>query len=335
MVGTVNIDVPQMTTNSNNLSIFSQVRQRVGLCFAAPRGSCILSAMQKSLEYLPKQKREELERIASIIRAACLDVEMIILFGSYARGNYKEEADLDPNRKSGHASDYDILVVTKVRAAAEDGLLWRDISTQCERSGLSTHVRIIARDIEFVNMRLAEGQYFFSDVKREGRMLYDSGNFRLARKRKLTPAEQERTAQDQFAHWFERATEFMGYFEIGMEKAQHKSAAFHLHQVAEACYKAVLVVFTNYIPNEHFLAALGMMAAMHDAAFEDVFPTKTREEDRLFRLLDYAYIGARYDPAYMIFEDELAYLSERVRILLELTEKRCKAKIENLAPDSQ
>ena len=62
--------------------------------------------MKKDLDHLPKAKRKEIARIASAIRENCDDLEMIILFGSYARGDYKEKGDLSPNRKSGHVSDY-------------------------------------------------------------------------------------------------------------------------------------------------------------------------------------------------------------------------------------
>ena len=58
--------------------------------------------MKKTLAYLPKNKRDELNKVVSIIRELCNDVEMIILFGSYARGDWKEETDLEPERKSGH-----------------------------------------------------------------------------------------------------------------------------------------------------------------------------------------------------------------------------------------
>ncbi|MDD5598438.1 MAG: hypothetical protein PHV82_10870, partial [Victivallaceae bacterium] len=56
---------------------------------------------------------------------------------------------------------------------------------------------------------------------------------------------------------------------------------------------------------------------------------ETREEQTLFKLLEYAYIGARYDPAYGITREELEYLAERVKPLLDLTEKICKVKIES------
>ena len=288
--------------------------------------------MKTSLGHLPKGKRNELERIASIIRDGCDRVEMIILFGSYARGDYKEEADLEPDRKSGHKSDYDILVVTTDRATADDGTLWSKLRNTCDRSGSSTHVRIIPRDIAFVNAQLAEGQYFFSDVKREGRLLYDSGNHKLARKRSLRRAEQWRIAKDFYDSGFETASGAFTGFGDFLKRTQYKWAAFMLHQAAEASYKTILSVFTNYIPNEHFLGLLSYMAARHEAALRSVFPMDTKEKERLFKLLDYAYIGARYDPEYRITREELEYLSERVKLLLELTEKVCTAQIDRLAP---
>jgi predicted nucleotidyltransferase len=42
--------------------------------------------MKTSLEHLPLNKRDELQVIVQIIREK-FDVEMIILFGSYARGD--------------------------------------------------------------------------------------------------------------------------------------------------------------------------------------------------------------------------------------------------------
>ena len=161
--------------------------------------------MKKSLAHLPKLKQDELKFIIEKIREIVPQAEMIFLYGSYARGDYKEQKDLAPDRKSGHASDYDILVVTSEKKTADNTSLWHNITKKCDKLNLSTHVRIIAHDIQFLNIQLAEGQYFFADIKKEGCMLYNSGNYKLARKRKLKPTEQQRIAQDHFDHWFESA----------------------------------------------------------------------------------------------------------------------------------
>ncbi|MFA6716628.1 MAG: hypothetical protein WCS27_14705, partial [Victivallaceae bacterium] len=116
--------------------------------------------MKKTLAHLSDVKRNELKHVVSTVRDMCGDVEMIILFGSYARGDYKEEANLRPDRKSGHISDYDILVVTGQKATAVDTGFWRKIAMECNNAGLSADVRIITHDIQELNIKLAEGQYF-------------------------------------------------------------------------------------------------------------------------------------------------------------------------------
>ena len=48
-----------------------------------------MPAMKNSLEHLPKQKQAELKLIAKKIREH-IEPEMIILYGSYARGDWKD-----------------------------------------------------------------------------------------------------------------------------------------------------------------------------------------------------------------------------------------------------
>jgi len=182
-----------------------------------------------------------------------------------------------------------------------------------------------------VNKNLGVGQYFFSDIKKEGCLLYDSGNFRLTKKRKLKPEEEKRIAQNYFDHWFEKANGFFIDFNHAYDREDYALAAFYLHQVTETCYKAILGVFTRYIPNEHFLRKMNKMAARHDSALKDIFPKETRADRKRFKLLDYAYIGGRYDPEFWISEDDLKELAVHVTDLLKITEKICKEKIRGFA----
>mgnify|MGYP002713077310 CR=1 FL=1 len=283
--------------------------------------------MNKSLEKLPDLKKDELQHIISVIQGKCDDVEIIILFGSYARGDYKTEADLKPDRKSGHVSDYDILVVTGSKQTVDDVALWDEIVAACNTPKLSANARVIAHDIQDLNIKLAEGQYFFSDIKKEGVVLFNAGKVSLADKRELTPEEQQRIAQDHFDHWFERAERFMVNAQENLEKDWVKESAFMLHQSVESAYKAVLLVFTNYNPNEHWLDALGKMVSAEDDAFANIFPRETSEDNNRFILLDYAYIGARYDPKYRISKTDLEILMVPVKKLLELTKVVCVKKI--------
>ncbi len=286
--------------------------------------------MKKSPDHLPREKRDELQRLASVIRDLCDDLEMIILFGSYARGDFKVEADLKPDRKSGHASDYDILAVVGSRSTVKDSDVWHAVSAECRSLGLSAYPRVIVHDVEFLNERLADGLYFYCDIKKEGCLLYDSGNVELAEKRRLSRADQRRIAQMYYDERFTSASQFFDGYGFHLSRKHYKLAAFNLNQVAEASYKTILLVHSFYCPQEHRLEVLSKMAAQYATALHGIFPKGDRVEEELFERLDYAYIGARYDADFRIAKPELEWLAERVKILLDLTEKLCTGRIEGL-----
>lgn len=285
--------------------------------------------MKNSLNHLPQNKQQELQNLSAIICENCSDVEKVVLYGSYARGNYKEEKDLKPNRKSGHVSDYDILVITTKKEIALDGMLWKKISELCKDLNTSASPRIITHDIEALNIKLAEGQYFFTDIKKEGIALFNAEQFDLANERDFTGKEKKRVAQDHFDSWFERADGFYKGYEFYLGINQDGLSAFSLHQAAESSYKAVLLVFSNYSPNEHFLEFLGNRAEKYNALLKNIFAKISKEDETRFKLLEYAYIGGRYDPQYKISKEDLEILAKDVKKLLDLTDKICKEKIES------
>ncbi len=164
--------------------------------------------------------------------------------------------------------------------------------------------------------------------------MYDSGNYTLAETKELSAEERFRIAQEYYDHWSTKANQFFDSYTDSCGRDHLALAAFNLHQTAEALYKTILLVFTGYSPNEHWLAELARMAAMHDESILEIIPQETDEgeEGRLFKLLDYAYIGARYDPKYTITAEELDYLSDGVRQLIERTESLCTTELKRIKP---
>jgi len=274
-------------------------------------------------------KQQDLSRVVDIIREHCPTVGMIILFGSYARGGWKESKDLAADRKSGHVSDYDILAISEEEREC-DSLAWQEIAKACSGAGLSATPRFIHHDIRFVNRKLEVGQYFFSDILAEGKMLYDSGEFTLAEPRPLSPKERLEIANRDYKHWFTRATEFNKVAGMTVKEGMLEVTAFNLHQAAESCYKTMLLVFTGYIPDEHYLAILGSKVEAIDPGFTDIFPSEDKFQRDAFTALEYAYIGARYDSRYTIDKASLTWLAERIEQMLDLTRERCLTKIASL-----
>ena len=289
--------------------------------------------MKKSLAHLPQLKQDEVERMAMKIRSLCEDVQMVILFGSYARGDWKDGPhEQGRGRLIIHKrSDYDILVLVEHEYTARDISLWDKVKEKLAESDLSTHVRIIARDIEFVNFKLEQGQYFFTEICKDGVIVYDSGMFKLARRRKLKPAEAKQNAQASFDEAFTSAKHFYEGYEFHLSKHHYKEAAFSLHQATEFSYKTVLLVFGGECPQEHHLDILGDLADDYFPELAGILPRQSDEQKELFELLDYAYIGARYDMEYKITKEQLEQLAACVQKLHEVTEKICKEKIESFA----
>jgi len=51
---------------------------------------------------------------------------------------------------------------------------------------IKTPISPIVHDIDFINRRLEKAQYFFSDIKKQGIVLYDSGQLKLKEPRELS-----------------------------------------------------------------------------------------------------------------------------------------------------
>ena len=283
--------------------------------------------MKTSLEHLPEEKQQELQRAVEIIQEE-IDLDMLILFGSYARGDWVE--DLDPETLHyRYQSDFDLLLVTETRKEAGKIEQNNQLNKRLMKTIHRTPISLIAEDIQFVNRRLRKSQYFYIDIKREGIVLYDSGKFELAEPKELTTQERKKLAEEDFEYWFSSAKDFFDTHNFNLNRQKYNMAAFELHQVTERLYSTILLVFTRYKPSTHDLAKLSQRVTSVEPQFLSVFPQGTEEEKNRFKLLRKAYVDARYKPSYIITPQELEWLAERVQQLQALTEKHCKEKIES------
>jgi predicted nucleotidyltransferase/HEPN domain-containing protein len=277
------------------------------------------------IEYLPAVKQAELSNIITLIKEV-VAAEMIVLFGSYARNDWVEEKYDEEHYR--YQSDFDILVIVETKSASAQNRIELEIEERIEQAGtIKTPVSVIVHDIYFVNQKLAKAQYFFTDIKKEGVILEDSGRHQLKESKPLNAKERLQLAQKDFDYWFSNAEEFFIDFKNAFDRASYRNAAFMLHQVAERLYSGILLVFTRYKPNTHDLAALRMLAHSVDSRLDCIFPLNTAENRRLFRLLKKAYIDARYNPLYTITEEKLSQLSQQVEKLKEIGRLICAEKM--------
>ncbi|TRX56044.1 HEPN domain-containing protein, partial [Fulvivirga sp. M361] len=277
--------------------------------------------MNEALQKLPLTKQEELQNITKLL-SSMKKVEMVILFGSYARGEYVEDTYVEKGILYEYKSDYDLLVVTLHDDLKCHLKIETKVNEVLRDTGIvKTPVSLIFHSGKHLNQSLMQGNYFFKDIKKEGIVLYDTGKVHLQNPKKLTAEEARQKAQGYFDQWYESANYFLDDFTANLEKERFHNAAFLLHQVTERYYTTILLVYTDYRPKEHDLERLDLRVKNCDPRFA-VFPHSTDEEKRLFELLRRAYVDARYKmDEYSISKEELNYLAEKVEQLKGLTER--------------
>ncbi|MEY4463977.1 MAG: hypothetical protein RLZZ81_948 [Pseudomonadota bacterium] len=269
--------------------------------------------------------------VQQILDIAQDKIAMIILYGSFARGDWVRDL---PN---GYHSDTDILIILKKgKYKGYTALRLEDkIYKRLEKKGVinpkqiipyESLISIILESIDEVNRQLEKGRYFFTDIKKEGILLYNSGEFTLSEAKDLPWSEMKEIAKDYYEEWFDKGKSFLDC-KNSLEKGYLNKCAFELHQATESFYSTILLVFSNYKPKLHNLQKLGSMVGNYDSELWEVFPKATAEQKECFELLEKAYVDARYDKNYKITEEQLLYLIERIEKLKEITEKICTARI--------
>ena len=291
---------------------------------------------------LPKNSlviKDRLDAIVQEILAVAKDqVAMIILFGSYAKGTWVRDWYVEGHITYSYESDLDILVVTKspkyrgLKGASFES----DLTKRLERKGLrgktfgAPWVTFVVEPIKYLNQQLERSQYFFSDIKKEGILLYDSGEFTLAEPKDLNLEERKQIAKDDFDVWFGSGTEFLLGVDFYTKQALLTKAAFLLHQATESFYSAILLVFTGYKPRLHDIEKLGSLASNYSDELLKIFPRDTKEQEEKFVLLKSAYTEARYNKNYKITEEQLLYLIKRIEKLKSITEEICTRRINEI-----
>ena len=302
--------------------------------------------MKTSLEHLPDDKQAELKRVQEILFEEFDDAQKlatttrkkagrilkIILFGSYARpdvdGRPAWVDELDKTSK-GYQSDYDVLVVVNHKDLTDVATYWYKAEDRIIRE-IRTPVGLIYHTIEEVNDKLRESQYFFTDIVKEGIVLYELPGHRLSEPGPQTPQQALERAEKYLGLWFVQGLEFFDTYSYNLKLGRERTAAFQLHQAVENLYTCYLLTTTFYSPSTHNIARLRSLAEDRDERFRDVWPRENKFQRRSFERLKDAYVKARYSEHYVITQDELVWLGERTCVLRDVVKAACEERVAEL-----
>jgi len=273
------------------------------------------------LKHLPSERISYLEHITRTI----LDTQrahIILLFGSYAKCDYKSKRGVVQGKKS----DFDILVVTEDSVSKRKVVgEFRNVFTDSE-----IVVQTLVVTINTVNQALEENQYFYSDIKKEGIELFNSGRYDFASFKGLSPTRRREIVEAYFEEWIRLSKGFKRQFHHAVDDKDLGIASFNLQQTIEMCYTAIEMVFSHYNPHEHNLYALRDRCVRFHKRLKCVFHYDNEEHKKLFDQLNYAYIGGRYrnEKEFPVDMDKIDFWKQETEAFLKLTEEICLERIE-------
>ena len=287
--------------------------------------------MKKSCSHLPLYAKNDLKQIVTLILKRVPRCEMIILYGSYARGTFVEYDERDEfGILTSFMSDYDILVVTSESDIREVGHLLDIVDdTYYKRPDNQVPIQFINDDIEKLNSDLSEGRYFYTDIKKDGIILYDSGNYKLKRARKLDFEEIRKQAQEYYEEKFHKSKLFIEDAIHNYGKREYIQASFYLHQACENLFYTLRLVHTLKNSKQHNLSKLLGATNKYSSELKKTFPRNTQEEKRLFELLRLAYVEARYNSKFIVTKDDIDALLSKIERLRGVVEEVCKVQIQS------
>lgn len=254
----------------------------------------------------------------------------IILFGSYARGDWVE----DPVGR--YFSDFDLLVVVDREALTDVPEFWAKaeqhlVEALAEGTELRTPVSLIYHSLDDVNEKLGLGRYFFIDIVRDGIALFERPGHPFVEPRPLSSEEALKETQEYFDEWFDSAAGMLDTSLYSISQGRWNEAAFLLHQATERFYHCLFLVRSLYSPKTHNLNQLRQLTEAFEPRLKEVWPRASKFERRCYELLREAYVKARYSRSYRISKEELAWLADRVTTLQQLVRELCEVRIAELA----
>ena len=283
--------------------------------------------MKADLDHLPEKQQDELARIRTILLDefdAALkrggggtsewrrngQVLKIILFGSYARSDWVDEPE------NGYLSDFDLLIIVSHPRLTDIADYWWIAEDRILRDpAIGRTVNLIVHTLPEVNQGLERGEYFWTDIHKDGVTLYEIPGHPLAKPRTPDPEEARRLAQRYFDQWMPKVIDSLEIAEFCASTNKTNEAAFNLHQSVERAYICFLLVHTLYFPRSHNIKFLRSLAEDIDHSLAVAWPREQRIDRRRFELLKRAYVEARYSDSYDVNVSDLAAIKDGAEAL--------------------
>lgn len=210
-------------------------------------------------------------------------------------------------------AQYYVLVLVEKEKTTANSELQDKIENGCRQI---VPVTAIVLDIVQFNQWLNEGHQFACMIVERANCIYQKDNLpHVIYHQRVGNTEAEKKC---YAEARSRVKEFIAGAELYRLRTQYKMAAFMLHQATEHSLLAMFKKATGLQVNTHNLDKLYRYCSMIEYRLPAIFPRKEEKDQKLFTLLQKAYIETRYKSNYSINAAELEALIEKVKAVFSL-----------------
>lgn len=288
--------------------------------------------IKQSLSKIPELYQVKISQIVDIVISVAKDkIAFIILYGPLVSSDlvYNDSESYYP------ASSYNFLIVIKDKKYAANNIARKleEKITNKINSRISDKlypVDFIIESVDEINSATSEKKYFFTDIKKNGVLLYSSKEFELLKIVELDFKERVRVTRIDYQELTSKSKRFIRYCELSFEEGDLKSAAFNIYQAVEALFNCVCLVFNGHKSRGHDLEKLIKICVVKCNQLLTVFPIIISKKRESFHLISKAYIQARYCQQYKISKSDLEYLIDRTKVLMQFVIIECNKEIERI-----
>lgn len=188
---------------------------------------------------------------------------------------------------------------------------------------------------DFLNTAIDSGYPYLWWVCTKENLVYSDGDVEIP---KILPdklAALMEQASKEFGAGISRANRFLAFADDCVNTNKGPLGMFMIHQVAEMAFRAIALSFFGIDRGNHSIKSLMKLNRRLAPQMNDAFPAGDEESERLLKILDNAYIDARYKMDYEIAEEDVRELLDRVLIIVDKAVEVFELRIEGFQPSHE
>ncbi|MEI9954905.1 MAG: HEPN domain-containing protein [Ferruginibacter sp.] len=248
-------------------------------------------------------------------------IEKIYMLGSTLNQRRTESIfvrDAPSCRTAGH---YYLLILVNKNAAYSYNDFQDRIENGCRDL---VPVTAIVLGVDQFTKWIGERHPFPETVCRIAALLYGHSDLKSTEGKCFTGMIKNEHTQEYWTEEYNKVNEFIEGSKLYIIRQQNKMAVFMLHQAAEHALRSIFKKASGLHINTHNLDKLVRYCSMVSYQIPDIFSRNNEKEERLFQLLQKAYIGTRYKQDFAITKNDVEIILDKIKTLQKIMQNPAK-----------